>query len=239
MSGCVHCSNPASKTVQTYWNCEIPVCDEGYARFERIRNALEGNTRRILNTSHAGQHDVALQELRRILNEHRAQDDFGWLRRNVLMLEASVHEDAGQYALAIQKLHEVRDLVGQNLSAFVQNQISLALDLARLDRDADALRELDQALTRSEPTEGEGPTPLDIQAVFVHYARISQRLGGDIPGIHRELFVRTVQNLDVPRDVWQREASLVSMVLKTEEWLDQQSRQVIANSKDPLFRPNS
>jgi len=239
MSVCLHCSNPASKTIQTYWNCEIPVCDEGYARFERIRKELESNTRRILNTSHAGQHELALQQLRRILNEHRAQDDFGWLRRNVLMLEASVHEDAGEYDLAIQKLHEVRELVSQNLSAFVQNQIGLAFDLARLDRDADALRELDQALAQSELTEGADPTPLDIQAVFVHYARISHRLGSDMPEMHRELFIRTVQNLEVPRDVWDREASLASMVLQTEKWLDQQSRQAIATIKDPLFRPNS
>ena len=224
MSVCAHCSNPASKTAQTYWNCEIPVCDEGYDRFERMRRALEDNMSRILNTSRAGQHEAALAELHRILNDYSGLDDFGWLRRNVLMLEASVHEDAGEYGLAIQKLHEVRNLVSQNPSAFVQNQIGIALNLARLGREVDALRELDQALTRSELSEEIDPSPLDIQAVFVHYARIVQRLCIEIPGMHRQLFIRTAQNLEVPRDVWQQDASLASIVLQTEEWLDRQSR---------------
>src|SRR5437867_1056649 len=49
----------------------------------------------------------------------------------------------------------------------------------------------------------------------------------------------TLRNSKFPRDVWQAEASLSSMVLRSEEWLVSQSRLAVADSKDPLLRPKN
>src|SRR5437879_4786236 len=141
-------------------------------------------------------------------------DDFAWLRRSGLMMEASIYEDAGQYALAIEKLEKVRDLVSPNLSAFIQNQIGIANDLVRMNRFDDALRELERALQTSARPERGHPHPFDIEAVLVHYARIAQGLGRDIPALHRELFVQIVEKLEIPRSAWEREPALASMDLR-------------------------
>ena len=99
--------------------------------------------------------------------------------------------------------------------------------------DEDALRELELAIQASATPDRGLPTPLDIQAGFVHYARISKRLRRDITIQYRELFVRNAEKLKIPRDVWQAEAFLSSMVLRSEEWLVSQSRLAVADSKDP------
>jgi len=192
--------------------------------------------RRILRLSQSGQHKEALHALGRLFDENRSLDDFGWLRRQVLAMEASVHGDAKEYVLAVEKLREVRDLGSPNLSAYVQDQIALAVGLLKLDRNEEALQEIEGALRASGTPQAGLPSPLDIQAAFVHHARISRHLGRDIPGVHRELFVRNAERLQIPRDIWEKEVSLTSAVPKAEEWLDQQSRRAVADSHDPLFR---
>jgi hypothetical protein len=151
-------------------------------------------------------------------------------------MEASAHEDAKRQILAVEKLREIRDLGSPNLSAFVQDQIALARGLEKLNSNEEALQELDRGLRASNTPQGDLPSPLDIQAAFVHHARMSQGLGRDIPAPHRALFVQTAERLQVPPDVWEREPSLSSMVLKTEEWLHRQSQLAAADSRDPLFR---
>jgi tetratricopeptide (TPR) repeat protein len=239
MDVCTHCGRSASTKVHIYWDCELPACENCYTRFELVRKALEGSMSPILRLSGSGRHQEALQSLHHILAENRVLDDFGWLRRHGLMMEASIYEDAGQYALAIEKLEKVRDLVSPNLSAFVQNQIAIANDLVKMNRLDDALRELERTLQTSARPERGDPHPFDIEDVLVHYAKITQGLGKDIPALHRELFVQIAEKLEIPRSAWEREASLASMALRAEQWLSEKEQRAIAGSKDPLLQPKN
>ena len=131
----------------------------------------------------------------------------------------------------------MRDLVNPNPSAFVQNQIGIANDLVKMNRFDNALRELERALQTSARPERGHPHPFDIEAVLVHYARIAQGLGRDIPALHRELFVQIVEKLEIPRSAWEAETSLASMVLRAEAWQREKEQRSIAGSRDPLLRP--
>lgn len=239
MDTCLHCGKPASAKVNIYWDCELPACDQCYERFEQVRTALESKMAAIFHLSRGGQHEDALRFLHRITDPNRPFDDFGWLRRNELRMEASIYEDAGQYGTAIEKLKQLRDLGSPNLSAFVQDQIAIANNLAHINRVDDAWRELERALHVSTKPERGHPSPLDVLAVLVHSARISQRLGTDIPALHSGLFIQIAQKLGIPPAAWQTETSLASRILKADKWLEEQDRRAIAGSTDRLLRPGA
>lgn len=232
MVTCRHCSKPGHRTVELYWQCLVPVCEECYARFERIRTAVDNEMGPILRLSQSGRYQDALQAAQRLLDQNLPFDDFGWLRRQVLGIEASVHDDAREYEVALEKLREMKKLGSPNLSAFVQDEVALARGLEKLNRNEEALQELEGALRISSTPEHDLPSPLDIQAALVHYVRISQHLGREVPATHRALFIQNAERLQIPSDVWGKEPSLSLMILKAEEWLHHQSQRAVAGGKD-------